>query len=62
MADDSAVLRDFLKKLDASDDVSVSDWEAEFIESNLTRDHFSPKQREQVMKMMERYGRRIGYH
>jgi len=59
--DDSAELRKFLKMLDAAD-VSVTDWEAQFIGSNLTREHFSPKQREIVMKMMERYGKRIGYY
>ena len=59
--DDSEELRKFLKMLDGAD-VTVSDWEAQFIESNLTRDHFSPKQREIVMKFMERYGKRIGYY
>lgn len=59
--DDSEELRKFLKMLDAAD-VNVSDWEAQFIESNLTREHFSPKQREITMKMMERYGKRIGYY
>jgi len=59
--DDSEELRKFLKLLDGAD-VTVSDWEAQFIESNLTRDHFSPKQREIVLKFMERYGKRIGYY
>lgn len=59
--DDSEELRKFLKQLDESD-VTVSDWEAQFIESNLTREHFSPKQREATMKLMERYGQRIGYY
>lgn len=53
-------MRDFLKKLDAAD-FSVSAWECEFIESNLTREHFSPKQREIILKMEERYGKRIGW-
>jgi hypothetical protein len=60
--DDSQALRDFLKMLDDSEAVSVSDWEAGFIGSNLTREHFSPKQREIVMKMMEKYGQRIGWY
>lgn len=60
--DDNAALRDFLKKLDDSDKVTVSDWEAQFIESNLTRDFFSAKQREIVMKLMDKYGTRIGYY
>ena len=59
--DDSEELRKFLKMLDGAD-VTVSDWEAQFIESNLTREHFSVKQREIVMKFMERYGKRIGYY
>jgi hypothetical protein len=60
--DDSQALRDFLKMLDDSEAVSVSDWEAGFIGSNLTREHFSAKQREIVMKMMEKYGQRIGWY
>jgi len=59
--DDSEELRKFLKMLDNAD-VNVSDWEAQFIESNLSREHFSPKQREIVMKLMEKYGQRIGYY
>lgn len=59
--DDSQALREFLKMLDNSD-VNVSDWEAQFIESNLSREHFSPKQREIVMKLMEKYGQRIGWY
>jgi hypothetical protein len=59
--DDSQALRDFLKQLDNAD-VETSDWEAQFIGSNLTRDFFSAKQREIVMKLMERYGKRIGYY
>jgi len=45
---------DFLKKLDKSDE-NVSDWEAQFIESNLDREHFSPKQREIIDRMAEKY-------
>lgn len=59
--DDSQALREFLKMLDGSD-VNVSDWEAQFIESNLSREHFSVKQREVVMKLMEKYGQRIGWY
>jgi hypothetical protein len=62
-ADESEEFRRFLKKLDdAADTLSVSDWEATFIESNLSREHFSPKQREKVMDMMEKYGKRIGWY
>ena len=59
--DDSTELCKFLKMLDESD-ANVTNWEAQFIESNLTREHFSDKQREITMKLMEKYGRRIGYY
>lgn len=59
--DDSSELCKFLKMLDGAD-VTVTDWEAQFIESNLTREHFSEKQREITMKLMEKYGKRIGYY
>lgn len=59
--DDSQALREFLQMLDKSD-VNVSDWEASFIESNMSREHFTLKQREAVMKMMEKYGQRIGWY
>lgn len=59
--DDSSELCNFLKLLDGAD-VTVTGWEAQFIESNLTREHFSEKQREITMKLMEKYGKRIGYY
>ncbi len=62
-ANESEEFRKFLKKLDdAADTVTVSDWHAAFIESNLSREHFSPKQREIVMELMEKYGQRIGWY
>lgn len=45
---------DFLKSLDKSDH-DVSDWEAQFIESNLDRTSFSPRQRESIDQMIKRY-------
>lgn len=60
-ADESEEFRKFLKMLDNAD-VNVSDWDASFIASNLSREHFSPKQREKVMEMMEKYGKRIGWY
>lgn len=60
--DDSEELRRFLKMLDDSEAATVSDWEAQFIGSNLSRDHFSPKQREIVMNLMEKFGQRIGWY
>ncbi len=50
----------FLLALDRSD-VTVSDWEAGFIESNLDRFSFSPKQRAMIEKMMDKYAERIGF-
>lgn len=61
MPDDTQALLDFLKSLDESS-IDVSDWEAKFIESNLDRDSFSPKQREAIMKLMTKYGKKIGYY
>lgn len=61
MSNDREELRTFLKMLDESD-VNISDWEAQFIESNMSRDYFSPKQRDVVVKLMEKYGARIGYY
>jgi hypothetical protein len=52
-------LRDFLKALDESD-INVTDWEAQFIEGNLENDRFSPKQREIVTRLIEKYGVRLG--
>lgn len=45
---------EFLKRLDSAS-VTVSDWDAKFIESNLDRQWFSPKQREIIDRMMEKY-------
>lgn len=49
---------DFLRKLDASD-VSVSDWEADFIESNLQSRMFSPKQRALIEILRDKYEDRL---
>lgn len=51
---------DFLQALDSSD-VEATDWEAKFIASNLDAIAFSPKQRESVLEMINKYGRRIGW-
>lgn len=50
----------FLKKLDNSD-VTVSDWEAQFIGSNLGKASYSPKQRASIDQMIEKYSERIGW-
>ena len=53
----------FLIRLDQAENVSVSDWEAGFIESHISKAYveFGPKQREVVDKMIEKYGGRIGW-
>ena len=50
-------LLDFLQELDdAAVDLDVSDWEAEFIESNLTRcAPFTLAQRDVIERMREKY-------
>jgi len=50
----------FLQELDDAP-VEVSGWEAQFIESNIDSFQFSPKQREAILKMIEKYGDRIGF-
>jgi len=47
-------LRLFLVALDGSH-YDVTDWEAEFIASNLTREKFSANQRAIIENMMENY-------
>ena len=59
MNEEDRVRADFLFDLDEAA-VEVSDWEAEFIESNLryeetTRVWFSDKQRLVIDKMMDKY-------
>ena len=51
-------LRRFLKALDNSD-LTVTDWEAKFIENNMEAESFSPRQRESIEEMLTKYGNRI---
>jgi len=53
----------FLIRLDQAENVNVSNWEAMFIESHISKAYvaFSPKQREAVDKMIEKYGVHIGW-
>ena len=58
--DDQARM-DFLKALDSAD-VEVSDWEAQFIESQLQRRgeiSFTPKQRECIDLMVSKYDQHV---
>ena len=50
----------FLNALDMAD-FEVTDWEAQFLESNTERASFSPKQREAIDGMIERYGERVKF-
>ena len=45
---------DVMIELDNLED-ELSDWEAKFVESNLSRDYFTEKQKEQIGRMIERY-------
>lgn len=51
----------FLTALDRAD-IDVSSFEAEFIESNLDRFNFSPKQRISIDKMMAKYADKIKFN
>jgi len=51
----------FLQELDDAP-VEVSNWEAQFIESNIDTFQFSPKQREVILKLVDKYTERIGFH
>jgi len=50
----------FLEALADSDDVDVTDWEAEFIESCLGRQSLSPKQIQIVDKLFWKYDQKMG--
>lgn len=52
----------FLLALDRAEDVNVSAFEAEFIESNLARFSFSPKQRVVIDKLMAKYEVAINFN
>ena len=49
---------DFLKALDKAD-FELSDWEARFVASNLTRTYFTFGQIEVIEELMEKYKKRL---
>jgi hypothetical protein len=49
------ILAEFLKDLDDADHMELTDWEAEFLESNLGREKFSDKQRAVIERMKTKY-------
>jgi hypothetical protein len=53
--------RSFLDSLDDADNVEVTAWEAEFIESNMKRELFTDKQRSCIGRMMDKYGDKIDW-
>jgi len=53
-------LVDFLQALDESD-TTPTDWEIQFIASHLDEIAFTPRQREAVRGMIDKYGKRIGW-
>jgi hypothetical protein len=46
---------EFMKDLDDADHINPTDWEAEFIESNISRTSFSEKQRLAIDLMRAKY-------
>ena len=44
----------YLRDLDDSD-YEVSDWEASFVSSCIGREYFTPKQRQVIESLMEKY-------
>jgi len=49
----------FLQDLDDSTTIEISDWEADFLSSNLSRKHFSDGQRKSIDKMRKKYENRL---
>jgi hypothetical protein len=56
---DDARRKAFLSAVDESDRVDVDDYEAKFLDSNLGRENFTPKQRDFIDKMVIRYGDKL---
>jgi len=50
---------DFLSDLDDSAVIEISEWEADFLESNLSRKSFSDGQRKIIDKMRKKYDHKL---
>lgn len=50
---------DFLSDLDDSVTIEISEWEADFLESNLSRKAFSDGQRKVVDKLRKKYENKL---
>lgn len=44
-----------LHKIDSSLNIELDDWECNFVESNLSRNRFSEKQREIIAKLIDNH-------
>jgi len=55
-------LRDFLKALDESERVTVTDWEGMFIGNCMSLDNFTPAQRRVTERLVQKYATRIGWN
>lgn len=53
--------RSFLDALDESEEITVTDYEADFLERNIDRQRFTPAQRNVIDRMIARYGRRLSF-
>ena len=54
-AENDDIRCDFLQDLDQADHINLTDFESEFLESNLDRIWFSEKQRAVIDRMREKY-------
>lgn len=49
----------FLRKLDSAVHIDLTDWELQFLDSNMLADTFTRKQREQIDRLRSKYESRI---
>ena len=54
-------IRELLLAIDKSDDITVTSWEADFIETAVYhwRGMWTPSQQRSAMKIVKKYGRRL---
>lgn len=55
----NAARSDFLADLDDASHIDLTDFETFFIESNISRKDFSPRQRDVIDSMRKKYGSRL---
>ena len=49
----------FINALDSSDNIEVTDWEAQFIDTVLVTRHLSQKQQNVIKSLIGKYGHRV---